>query len=300
MYWIILSLIYAIFNAIYIAFNETKHFNGYVLGIWRGFGISIISLPLLITTNLELSPTLILILIIQGLMIGIYDSHVFFASAKYGANTSSGFMATSVIITSLLWWIIEYHDFQQLMQNKTKLLNITFILIGFSISYWQMMKVHITESAEQYLYPAVFSLAIMSIATRYIAINNTSVFTGVSYYLTISCFISGVYNLILFLILPPNMSLDKSNPLPSSKPIKKKDLLIAPIKSHSAIWLIIFSIILITAKTLALRMSENPTYVVSILLLTPIFSEIIKTRQLKITQAKLLVITFLILMLFQT
>lgn len=292
MYWISLSLIYALFNAIYLAFNETKHFNGYVLGIWRGFGISLISFPLLLDTPLSISTEYLIILIIQGIMIGIYDSHIFFASSKYGANTSSGFMATSVIITALLWWIIEYQDFQQLIQHQTRLLNLTFIIIGFSISYWQMMKVHITESAEQYLYPAVFSLAIMSIATRYIAINNPTVLTGISYYLTISCFISGIYNLIIFVILP--LPLKKHAPNTT-----KMQLLLAPIKNHSALWLIFFSIILISAKTIALRLAENPTYVVSILLLTPLFSELIKNKHITFTPSKLLVITFLVLMLLQ-
>lgn len=292
MYWIFLSLIYAIFNAIYLAFNETRHFNGYVLGIWRGFGICIISLPMLLYIPISLPLQYLTILIIQGIMIGIYDSHIFFTSSKYGANTSSGFMATSVIITALLWWIIEYQDFQQLLQHKNKLLNLSFILIGFSISYWQMMKVHITQSAEQYLYPAVFSLAIMSIATRYIAINNTSTFAGVSYYLTISCFVSGMYNLILFIISPETTTNTQKN-------ISKIALLLAPLKNHSAPWLILFSIILITAKTVALRLSSNPTYVVAILLLTPLFSELIKTHRITPTPQKLLVLTFLVLMLLQ-
>lgn len=86
MTWILLSLLYAVTNAVYTTYNETRNFNGYVLGIWRGFGISLLVAPLLFTVPPVTSASYYLILVIQGLMIGIYDSHLFFASGKYGAT----------------------------------------------------------------------------------------------------------------------------------------------------------------------------------------------------------------------
>ena len=49
MTWILLSLLYAVTNAVYTTYNETRNFNGYVLGIWRGFGISLLVAQLLFT-----------------------------------------------------------------------------------------------------------------------------------------------------------------------------------------------------------------------------------------------------------
>ena len=45
MLWIIDGLIYGFFTALYTLVNQHYKFNGYLLGIWRGFGISFFFLP---------------------------------------------------------------------------------------------------------------------------------------------------------------------------------------------------------------------------------------------------------------
>lgn len=282
MNWIFLSLIYAITNAIYTTFNNAHNYNGYILGMWRGFGISLLISPLLFTIPLNLTSEYLLILILQGIMIGIYDSHLFFATGRYGSHASSGFMATTVWITVLLWWGIDFQELANLIKTPIKLINLGFIICGFSISYWKMMNTHLNIQAEKYLYPAVFALALMSIATRYIALNGGSAYNGVIYYLTISCFVSGLYNTVMYFIHKPPAN-------------------ISPISSHipliQGLWLITFSTILITAKTLALRLATNPGYVVAMLLLSPMFAEVIKTHHFKPKPPAMLVILFLLLLL---
>lgn len=145
MTWILLSLLYAVTNAVYTTYNETRNFNGYVLGIWRGFGISLLVAPLLFTVPPVTSASYYLILVIQGLMIGIYDSHLFFASGKYGSHASSGFMATCVLITVFLWWGIDFSELAALMHTPSRLITLMLILSGFSVSYWQMMKVRVSR-----------------------------------------------------------------------------------------------------------------------------------------------------------
>lgn len=278
MNWIFLSLIYAITNAIYTTFNSKHNYNGYMLGIWRGFGISLLISPLLLTVPLNLPTDYLLILIMQGFMIGIYDSHLFFASGRYGSHASSGFLATTVWLTVILWWSIDIEAFYRLLQTPEKFISITLILCGFSVSYWQMMKVHVNISAEKYLYPAVFALALMSIATRYIALNGGSAYAGVIYYLTIACFVSGTYNTVMYFFTTQPQTR-------SSIPLKQ------------GFWLVIFSTILIGAKTLALRLAANPGYVVAMLLLSPMFAEVIQTKHIKFRPSSILVILFLGLLL---
>jgi hypothetical protein len=193
-------------------------------------------------------------------MIGIYDSHIFFSSSKFGSNSTFGFMATSVFITLILWWGIEFSDLENLLQKKSTLLSLVFILMGISVSYWEMMRVHINNEAERYLYPATFSLALMSIATRYIAINSPNMYIGIVNYLSVSCFVSGIYNLIMYIFTS-----NKNKKLYTERP-----------SFYSMCWLILFSFILISAKTIALRIAINPSYVVSMLLLSPLISEILK------------------------
>lgn len=268
--WIILSLIYALTNALYINYNNHRHFNGYLLGILRGFGVSFLMAPTLLTVSLNLSPGYLLILIIQGILIGIYDSRIFFASAKFGGHTGSGFTSTAVLITTFLWWTIEFGDLQKLLVYPQKLITIIIILSAYSISYWQMMRIKINKQAEQYLYPAVFALSLMSIATRYIALKGGTMYAGIVYYLTIACFISGIYNSVMYLKHKKDIA------LPISYPTIKDGL-----------WLILFSTILIAAKTAAMRLCENPGYVVAVLLLSPIIAEIIEKHRLKMTYVKL-------------
>lgn len=276
--WIVMSFIYAMTNAFYINYNDKRHYNGYILGMLRGYGVSLSISPLLMTVSLHIPLSYLLILIIQGFLIGVYDSRIFFASAKYGGHTGSGFMATAVLITTFLWWAIDFNDLKELMTTPPKLITIFLILSSYSISYWQMMKVKMNKSAEQYLYPAVFALALMSIATRYIALKGGTAYAGIIYYLTVSCFVSGVYNTVMYFKNRP-----QSTKIPNLK---------------DSLWLILFSTVLIAAKTEAMRICDNPGYVVAILLTSPIIAEIINCHRLKITPALFLNICFLALLLW--
>ena len=277
--WILLSFIYAITNAFYTNYNNQRRYDGYVLGIWRGFGISLCLSPLLLTIPLNISLNYLIILIFQGILIGLYDSHIFFASARFGANSGSGFMATALLITVILWWTLEINEWQVLLQNPPYLITLLLILSAYSISYWNMMRVKVNKEAEVYLYPAVFALAFMSIATRYIAIHGGTMYNGIVYYLTIACFVSGIYNLILYLK-------NKKQILKSAYPTIK-----------DGIKLIILSTILIAAKTAAMRLCKNPGYVVAILLTSPIFTYIIKERHLIIPPSLVINISLLVLLL---
>lgn len=283
MNWVLFSLVYAIFNAIYLNYNAKHHFNGYVLGMIRGFGVFLIALPFVLVYDFNLKTHYLFILILQGVMIGIYDSHIFFSSSKYGGHSTSGFMALSVIVTLICWWGISFVDLENLLKYKERLISFCFIIMGLTVSYWQMMKVHINSKAEKYLYPAVFSLSIMSILTRYIAIHGKNPLEGIVLYLTVSCFVSGLYNLVMYLF---------------SYIKNKKSPYNASVYSFGAIiWLVLFSFILITAKTLALRTAHNPTFVVAMLLLSPIFADIIKNKTINIDFEGIVFLIFIMLLI---
>lgn len=284
MVYVFLALVYALFNAVYLEYNSNKHFNAYVLGIWRGFGIAFLTLPFAFLISFDLSVAYFMVLILQGILIGIYDSHLFFASSKYGSKSCAGFMATSVLVTAFMWWGIEYTEFVKLLDNTPKFLNMMLVLSGFSVCYWQMMRVHLSYKAESYLYPAVFALALMSIATRYIALHGGEAVHGVVYYLVISCFVSGLYSLIRFVL---------------GRFKNKKELFLAPLKHGTFIWLIFFSMILIVSKMLAFRIAPNPIKVMAMLLLTPIFSEIIYKHRITFSWSKGGVCFFLFLLLLE-
>ena len=117
MLWVIDSLIYGFFTAVYTLFNQHYKIDGYVLGIWRGFGISILFLPFLFFFPVPTDMNYWMMLLFQGYLIAIYDSHLFFSSAKYGAGSTSRFMAITVLITTFLWWLITPNEFINLFEQ---------------------------------------------------------------------------------------------------------------------------------------------------------------------------------------
>ena len=259
MLWIINGLIYGFFTALYTLVNQRHKYNGYILGIWRGFGISIIFLPFLFFIPLQNIAYNWLLLIFQGWMIGIYDSHLFFGSAKFGAGPTSRIMTISVLITTVFWWIITPKLFFSLAQDGNVFITLLLALFGFSVSYWYMIKSPINKEIINYMYPAIFALAGMSIATKEIAIMGQDVWANIAYYLVISTFISGIYNTIMY--------------IKTQKPTAKSFLnaIFSPQIIKIGIYIISFSTALIVAKTMAMRISPNPGYVVALVLTAPIF-----------------------------
>ncbi len=258
MLWVINGLIYGFFTAIYLLFNQHFKINGYILGIWRGFGICLVFLPFLLLYPIPYDWRYWLLLIAQGLCIGIYDSHIFFASAKFGAGPTSRFMAVTVLLTTFGWWLLTPARFINLLNQGNLVITLLLILSGFSYCYWQMLDSYVSRSAALYTLPAVFALAAMSIITKYIAVQAHSLGQGLTYYLTVSTFVSGMYNLILYC----QQSAGKTNIW--------KAIMAAKVR-RSGYLLVGFSSLLIIAKTMALRIAPNPGYVTALLLIAPVF-----------------------------
>lgn len=200
MLWVIDSLVYGFFTAIYTLFNQHYKLNGYVLGIWRGFGISLAFMPFLYFFPVPESAYYWFLLIFQGLLIGIYDSHLFFASADFGAGPTSRFMAITALVTTFLWWFLTPEQFEHLLGNGTVFISLILVLFGFTVSYWQMVQSPVSQKLVRYILPAVFALAGMSIATKEIAVHSQSgVWGAITYYLAVALFVSGCYNLFFYL-----------------------------------------------------------------------------------------------------
>ena len=260
MLWIINGLIYGFFTALYMLFNQHYRVNGYILGIWRGFGIFLLFVPSVFFFPAVNNITYWGLLILQGLLIGIYDSHLFFASFKYGAGATSRFMAITVLLTTFIWWALTPQKFSDLVNKGEILVTLILVLCGFTYCYWQMLQNRVSRQAAEYIMPAVISLSAMCIITKYIAIGGLSIWQALAYYLTVSTFVSGCYNLLFYLSERKNTTLQNiMHEILSRRMIKIGTLLV------------LFSVLLIVAKTLALRIAPNPGYVASLLLVAPLF-----------------------------
>ncbi|MBQ1612444.1 MAG: hypothetical protein II085_03110 [Alphaproteobacteria bacterium] len=259
MFWIINGLIYGVFTAIYTLFNQHYKLNAYLLGVWRGFGISVFFLPFCFLFPFPKSVYYWELLIAQGIMIAIYDSHLFFASAHYGAGPTSRIMALTTIITTVLWWFLTPQSFIILLNNERDVIIIMFLLLGFTASYWFMIKTPVSCRLVKYMIPAIFSLAGMSIVTKEIALHGSSVWCSLAYYLTVSTFVSGGVNFYWFYSKNHNRLINS---------LKQT---FSPQLTKAGLYIISFSAILIIAKTLALRSAPNPGYVTALLLTSPLF-----------------------------
>lgn len=285
MLWVVNGLIYGFFTAVYMLFNQHYKINGYILGIWRGFGICALFLPLLVFYPIPHDWHYWLLLTVQGICIGIYDSHVFFASAKFGAGPTSRFMAVTVLLTTFAWWFLTPQKFLHLLSEGDLAVTLVLILCGFSFCYWQMFESTVSYQVALYTLPAVLALAMMSIITKYIATEAHSLGQGLAYYLTVSTFVSGVYNTLLYA---------------RQKVEQKWRAVIAEQTRKAGAFLIMFSSMLIVAKTMALRIAPNPGYVTALLLISPLFIYVLN-RQNNITdtlsvKAGFAMIFFLILL----
>lgn len=259
MLWVINGLIYGFFTALYTLVNQNQKFNGYVLGIWRGFGISLIFLPFLFFLPVQTSAYNWFLLIFQGWLIGIYDSHLFFASADFGAGPTSRVMALTVLITALLWWAITPEMFMALMKDGNVFITLILVLFGFSVSYWYMIKSQVSRAVVKYMFPAILALAGMSIATKEIAMMGQNIWANIAYYLVVATFVSGLYNVIKYI------KHEKPGVKGFFKTVFNRKIV------STGIYIVSFSAALITAKTMAMRIAPNPGYVVALVLTAPIF-----------------------------
>lgn len=260
MVWVINGLIYGFFTALYTLINQKYKMNAYLLGIWRGFGISFIFLPFLYF-NFPWPQTAYHwgMLILQGLCIGYYDSHLFYASANFGAGATSRFLGLSALVTAVIWWGLTPQGFEHLIQDGSVFITLILVLFGFTVSCWFMFNDPISKPVIKYMIPVILALAIMSVITKELAINGSTVWPAITYYLVIPTFVSGCYNLFYYVrVEKPGFSGFFEN-------VFNKKMI------GVGIYLISFSAALITAKNVALRIAPNPGYVMCLVLTAPIF-----------------------------
>lgn len=259
MLWIINGLIYGFFTALYTLVNQHYKFNGYILGMWRGFGISLMFLPFLFFLPLQTSAYNWALLIFQGWLIGVYDSHLFFASADFGAGPTSRMMALSSLITTVIWWIMTPVMFMTLFDDGSIFITLLLVLFGFTISYWYMIKSDISKAVFKYMMPAILALAGMSVATKEIALMGDNIWGNIAYYLVVSTAVSGTYNAYFY------VKTEKPGIGGFFQAVFAKRVV------EAGFYIISFSAALITAKTMAMRESPNPGYVVALVLTSPVF-----------------------------
>ena len=198
MTWVIAGLFYGLFMSFYTYINQNNKVNGYVLGIWRGLGVAFVCFPLILITPFEWDLPFFLLLIIQGLLVGFYDSRLFFSSAKFGAAGTSRILVFSILISLFLWWMMHPQIFFKILQTPLIFLGIIASVSGVILSYAFMFKTPLTKELTRFMMPAVVVLSLMSSLTQ-IIMQRHHLYESIVYYLFYITLISGIYNLYFYI-----------------------------------------------------------------------------------------------------
>lgn len=284
MTWVITGLFYGLFMSFYTYINQKYKLNGYILGMWRGFGIMLVTFPIIFVEPFYFDPIYFILLTVQGLFIGYFDSRVFMASARFGAGGTSRTLVFSIVISTILWWILHPADFLVLWQRPWILLGIIAALSGTIISYLFITKDPFSKQLIKFMMPAVVVWSLMSTVNKEIMLRH-QLETGIGYYLVYSMFISGLYNLYIY----------------ASQGRKTKNRVLkevfAPKVVQASFMLILFSIALIIAKSISLAYTPNTGYVNALSLTSPLwiilFNHYFKEKDLVSVRAGLVLIVSL-------
>lgn len=292
MIWVITGLFYGLFMSFYTAINQNNKINGYVLGLWRGFGVSFVSIPVLLIEPFFFDPLYFFLLIIQGILIGYYDSRIFFSSARFGAAGTSRILVFSILISLILYWGTHPSSFIHISRHPLILIGILLSILGIIISYMLMLKEKFTRDLIRFMLPAVFVLSLMSSLTQEI-MQRHSLRYGMVYYLFFSTFVSGLYNLFYY--------------LKTEKPTKEQALqqIFSPKVMNIGFLLVFFSSLLIVTKSIALDKTPNTAYVNALSLTSPLwlmlYNHIIRHQDFASPKAGFfMIVCLLILVLFSS
>ncbi len=284
MTWVITGLFYGLFMSFYTYINQKYKLNGYILGMWRGFGIMLVTFPIIFVEPCYFDPIYFILLTVQGLFIGYFDSRVFMASARFGAGGTSRTLVFSIVISTILWWILHPADFLVLWQRPWILLGIIAALSGTIISYLFITKDPFSKQLIKFMMPAVVVWSLMSTVNKEIMLRH-QLETGIGYYLVYSMFISGLYNLYIYA---------SQGRMTKNRVLKE---VFAPKVVQASFMLILFSIALIIAKSISLAYTPNTGYVNALSLTSPLwiilFNHYFKEKDLVSVRAGLVLIVSL-------
>ncbi len=281
MTWVITGLFYGLFMSFYTYINQKYKLNGYILGMWRGFGIMLVTFPIIFVEPFYFDPIYFILLTVQGLFIGYFDSRVFMASARFGAGGTSRTLVFSIVISTILWWILHPADFLVLWQRPWILLGIIAALSGTIISYLFITKDPFSKQLITFRMPAVVVGSLVSTVNKEIMLRH-QLETGIGYYLVYSMFISGLYNLYIYA---------SQGRMTKNRVLKE---VFAPKVVQASFMLILFSIALIIAKSISLAYTPNTGYVNALSLTSPLwiilFNHYFKEKDLVSVRAGLVLI----------
>jgi len=250
--WWTAAIISSIFTALYMYANQIFKMPASLFMVYRGIGAGILMLPFIPLFEPIYEPYFYVFVIAQGFWASYMDNRLFHSVNKFGAEMTSAIQPLSIGVTFVFWLIIHPAQIEILTAEPLKFIGIILCLIGITITVLQLRKSKVGFQAFLYLLPCLFMTTgsdILNKQAMHFGISNIP--SAVFYYILIMSWIMGVTNLWAYLRT------------------YKVALIWKPKNMLNGLILVVWALLSLGSKNVAMAKTFNPSYVAAIIYTYP-------------------------------
>jgi hypothetical protein len=244
-------------SAGFVLVNQQAGLTGSTLMFWRGFGVALALLPLMLAVTLPVSPVFWAAVVANGVLVGISDTMVFNSARRFGAGPTSRLTPMGIWIGFALWLAIAPDYRAALLAEPLRFAGVLLAVVLAVAAMAFFRKDPVSRGALRFLVPVILLAGIIDVINK-TAMDNTgaSVVGGiVAYGFTVSLIAGSVS------MLGRYWQTRRLNAAEFFTP-------------HAAKYgLLMMGVIILTmaTKNMAMHLTPNPTYVGVIALSAPLW-----------------------------
>lgn len=196
--WWAAAIVNSIALATYLTINQHFKIKGSVLMVYRGLVKAILCIPLMLFFPPVSGWEFYFFTALLGLLMSYVDNRYMNAISKFGAEIPASFQPLTVVVSFVVWWLIDKEEFFAISQNLWVLFGVLSCLLMAAASMWLLSKSKFSMQAFRYLLLALIMIVFGDIIFKLAMENGEENFISALVYFTfvISLFI-GIPNLIV-------------------------------------------------------------------------------------------------------
>lgn len=259
MSWVVPGLLYAFFNSVVIFVNEKFKRQPSFLGMYRGFGSMAVALPFVFWVAPPTDVWFWVFACLQGIMVGFFDYRLFASSARYGAGGTSMMTVLAIVLTIVLWWLIDLNRLFALLHDPLVFLGILLSLAGCVGGYLRLAGSQLSKNLLHYMAPAILALALMSLNSKNIVSRGTLEQTTLYYIVAIGG-VGGLFNAGIYACV--DRARDKG---------RFWQLIFSHRNLQGGLLMLLCSVLLMVTKNIAMKSIPNPGFLNTLALTSPLW-----------------------------
>jgi hypothetical protein len=254
--WWSTSVLFCLFVSLYMLINQQLKARPSVMMVWRGSILAVFASPLMFFVDAPTNPKVYLISISMGFLMAYLDNRMFTSAAKYGAGVTSRIFPISMIISFVLWLLINPNDFEVLKGEPYKMVGILSCLSVALGAIFFMRKDPITKEAILFLLPTVFVISFVDVMNKSLMV--LIEYKAIIYHICLASFVAGLLNFVVYLKENRSLDMEKENKgIPMETLFSKNS-----VKAGGLAVLLVFIVMLF--KGYSMQHTPNPAYVSAI------------------------------------